>query len=273
MRILEHYLEERRRLIDNALTKLLPAKEEYPVNLHQALHYSLEGGKRIRPILALAACEAVGGRAKDALVAACSIELIHTFSLVHDDLPCLDNDEIRRGQPTVHKKFGESIALLAGDALLSLGFECLSRNHASTSRQIQVLQELSHAIGTHGMIGGQVADLEIREKEPDLPRLEYIHTHKTGVLIAASLKIGGILGGGTPREARELFKFGEYVGFTFQIVDDIIDGEGYALIFEVKGARAEAERLTEKGKEHLKIFGKKGARLSALADFILNRKR
>ena len=265
------YLEERRALIDQALAELLPSKNDYPSALHHAIHYSLEGGKRIRPTLALAACEAVGGRVKDALVAACGIELIHAFSLVHDDLPCIDNDEMRRGQPTVHKKFGESIALLTGDALLSLGFEFLSGDGTS-ARQVQVLRELSHAIGTYGMIGGQVADLELRGKEPDLPSLEYVHTHKTGALIAASLKTGGVLGGGSPKEVEELFKFGEYIGFTFQIVDDIMDGEGYSLIFEPKGARGEAEKLTQKAKAHLAIFGERGKTLEALSDFILNRK-
>ena len=265
------YLKERRTLIDRALVELLPPKNDYPLTLHQAIHYSLYGGKRIRPILALAACEAVGGKAKKMLAAACGIELIHAFSLVHDDLPCIDNDDTRRGRPTVHKKFGESIALLAGDALLSLGFELLSQDGTSPHRA-EVLRELSHAIGTYGMIGGQVADLELRGKEPDLPSLEYVHTHKTGALIAVSLKAGGILGGGSPKEVGELFKFGEYIGFTFQIVDDIIDGEGYALIFEPKGAKREAEKLTQKAKSHLKIFGRKGKPLAALADFILTRK-
>ena len=268
---LAQYLKERKALIDKTLAELLPPKNDYPSTLHQAIHYSLHGGKRIRPILALAACEAVGGKMKQALDAACGIELIHAFSLVHDDLPCIDNDDTRRGRPTVHKKFGESIALLAGDALLSLGFELLSQNGTS-SRQVEVLRELSHAIGTYGMIGGQVADLELRGKEPDLPSLEYVHTHKTGVLIAVSLKTGGILGGGSPEEVEELFKFGEYIGFTFQIVDDIIDGEGYALIFEPKGARREAEKLTQRAKAHLKIFGPRGKNLAALADFILTRK-
>lgn len=267
---LERYLEERRGLIDKTLLGLLPPKEEYPTSIHTALHYSLEGGKRIRPILTLAACEAVGGNMEKALAAACGIELIHTFSLVHDDLPCLDNDDTRRGRPTLHKQFGEPIALLAGDALLTLGFEFLSRDGYGT-QQFEVLREITRAIGTYGMIGGQVADLEMKGKEPDLPRLEYIHAHKTGALIAASLKIGGILGGGSPQAAEELFTFGEYVGFTFQIVDDIIDGEGYTLLFEAKGAKAEAEKLTEKAKEHLKPFGERGKILEALADFILHR--
>ena len=268
---LERYLKERKRLVDKALVRLLPPKKDYPASLHGALHYSLVGGKRIRPILTLAACEAVGGKVKDALVSACAIEIIHAFSLVHDDLPCMDDDAWRRGQPTVHKKFGESTALLAGDALLSLGFELLAKDGVSSLRQVRVLRELSHAIGTYGMIGGQVADLELQGKEPDLPSLEYVHSHKTGALIAASLKIGGILGGGNPKEIRALSKFGEYVGFTFQIVDDIIDREGYSLLFEVKGAREEAKKLTLKAKRHLQRFGKRGEPLSQLADFILNR--
>ncbi len=268
--IIEEYLKERKILIDEALGRYLPPKDEYPVAIHEALHYSLEGGKRIRPILALAACEAVGGDWKDVLPAACGIEMIHTFSLVHDDLPCLDNDDLRRGRPTVHKKFSEPIALLTGDALLSIGFELFSKN-GSSPRQLEAIRELARAIGTYGMIGGQVADLELRGKEPELPRLEYVHAHKTGALIAASLKVGGILGGGNSEEVESLFKFGEYVGFTFQIVDDIIDGEGYALIFEAKGAKEEAERLTLKGKDHLKIFKERGKVLEALADFILHR--
>ena len=267
---LKAYLEERKGMIDRALTELLPPKDEYPASIHNALHYSLEGGKRIRPILTLAACEAVGGKVENVLVAACGIEMIHTFSLVHDDLPCLDNDDIRRGQPAVHKKFGQPIALLTGDALLSLGFELLSKD-GSAPAQIEALRELSRAIGTYGMIGGQVAELELKGKEPDLPRLEYVHSHKTGALIAASLKIGAMLGGGTPQQIEELFKFGEYAGFTFQIVDDIIDGEGYSVIFETKGAKEEAERLTLKAKGHLELFGEKGDTLSALADLILHR--
>ncbi|MFH1857753.1 MAG: polyprenyl synthetase family protein [Candidatus Omnitrophota bacterium] len=267
---LENYLKTKRALIDEALEKLLPPENEYPLSIHQALRYSLKGGKRIRPILALAACETVGAKAEEALAAACGIELIHTFSLVHDDLPCMDNDDLRRGQPTVHKKFGEAVALLTGDALLSLGFELATRG-GSPSRQGQVLETLSHAIGIYGMIGGQAAELELVGKEPELPKLEYVHSHKTGALIAASLKIGATLGGGTPQEIEELFKFGEYVGFAFQIVDDIIDGEGYLAIFGTKGAKEEAERLTQKAKVHLTIFGSRGEVLNALADLILHR--
>ncbi len=269
-RSITQYLKAKKHLVDKTLVSLLPPKEEYPASLHRAIHYSVEGGKRIRPILALASCEAVGGSVGEILPAACGIELVHAFSLVHDDLPCLDNDDFRRGRPTVHKKFGEAVALLAGDALLNLGFELLLKS-GKTSTQIRVIRELSRAIGTYGMIGGQVAELEVDGKEPDLPKLEYIHSHKTGALIAASLKIGALLGGGSPKEVEELFKFGEYVGFTFQIVDDIMDGEGYSLLFEAKGAKEEAERLTVKAKEHLKPFGKKGETLAALADFILNR--
>ena len=265
------YLETQRRQIDGALDGYLPSENDYPPAIHQAIRYSLEGGKRIRPILTLAACEAVGGPAQAALPAACAIEMIHAFSLVHDDLPCLDNDDLRRGQPTVHRKFGEAVALLTGDALLTLAFELIAKSDGNPQRQVRVLTELTRAIGTQGMIGGQVADLEAKGKELDLPKLEYIHTHKTGALIAASVKVGGILGGGTLPQLKELLKFGEYVGFTFQIVDDIMDKDGYCLLVEVKGARAEAEKLTAKAKEHLEVFEKKGQALKALADFILNR--
>ena len=268
---LKDYLETQQKQIQEALNHYLPSGEEYPPVIHQAIRYSLERGKRIRPILALAACEAVGGVSTAALPAACAIEMVHAFSLVHDDLPCLDNDDVRRGQPTVHRKFGEAVALLTGDALLTLAFELIAKADGSAQRQVQVMSELTRAIGTQGMIGGQIADLEAKGKELDLPKLEYIHTHKTGALIAASVKVGGILGGGTPRELTELLKFGEYIGFTFQIVDDIMDNDGYCLMFEMKGARAEAEKLTAKAKKHLEIFGKKGQALEALADFILNR--
>ena len=268
---LKQYLKTEQKRIQEALDHYLPSGDEYPPVIHQAIRYSLEGGKRIRPILALAACEAVGGVAEMALPAACAIEIVHAFSLVHDDLPCLDNDEVRRGQPTVHRKFGEAVALLTGDALLTLAFELIAQADGSAQKQVEVMTELTRAIGTQGMIGGQIADLEAKGKEIDLPKLEYIHTHKTGALIAASVKVGGILGGGTPQELMELLKFGEYVGFTFQIVDDIMDKDGYCLMFEVKGARAEAEKLTAKAKEHLGIFGKRGQALEALAEFILNR--
>ncbi len=268
---LKRYLETQQRVINQTLHQALPKDETYPPVIHQAIRYSLEGGKRIRPVLALTACETVGGSPEAVLSAACAIELVHAFSLVHDDLPCLDNDEMRRGRPTVHRKFGEAVALLAGDALLTLAFELIAKADGRPERQIQVMTELTRAIGTQGMIGGQIADLEAKGKEPDLPKLEYIHTHKTGALIAASVKVGGILGGGTSRQIEELFKFGEYIGFTFQIVDDIMDKDGYCLLFEVKGARAEAEKLTAKAKEHLEVFGEKGQALKALADFILNR--
>ena len=268
---LKRYLQQQQKRVNQALQEYLPADETYPPVVHRALRYSLEGGKRIRPLLTLAACEVVGGSAKAALPAACAIELVHAFSLVHDDLPCLDNDDTRRGQPTVHRKFGEAVALLAGDALLTLAFELIAKANGHPRRQVRVMSELTRAIGTQGMIGGQIADLEAKGKEPDLPRLEYIHTHKTGALIAASVKVGGILGGGSPGQVQELLKFGEYIGFTFQIVDDIMDKDGYCLLFEVKGARAEAQRLTAKAKEHLEGFGRKGQALRALADFILNR--
>ena len=268
---LAQYLKRRQKRVNEAIDRYLPPDETYPPVIHQAIRYSLGGGKRIRPVLALAACETVGGSLNSALPAACAIELVHAFSLVHDDLPCLDNDDLRRGQPTVHRKFGEAVALLAGDALLTLAFELIAKANGHPKRQVQVMTELTRAIGTQGMIGGQIADLEAKGKEPDLPKLEYIHTHKTGALIAASVKVGGILGGGTPKQIQELFKFGEYVGFTFQIVDDIIDKDGYCLLFEVEGARAQAQRLTAKATEHLEVFGKKGQALRALADFILNR--
>ena len=230
----------------------------------------LSGGKRIRPIFTLAACEAVGGRTADALEAACAFELIHSYSLVHDDLPCMDNDAVRRGKPSCHAKFGEVTALLAGDALLTLAFQILSR--ACGKRQLQAIEWTAGAIGHRGMVGGQALDMEFQQKEPDLPTLEYINTHKSGALIAACLRVGAYLGGGSPAQVRSLHRYGQYVGLLFQIVDDIMDEQGYARAIGVRGAREEAASLLAKAKRELLPFGKKGLFLEKVADFVVTRK-
>lgn len=271
---LKKYLEKRKTLIDTALDGYLPKAGEYPPIIHRAMRYSVisKKAKRIRPILTLASCEAVGGKAKDALPSACAIELIHTYSLIHDDLPSIDNADYRRGRLSSHKKFGPAVALLCGDALLSLSFGLLTKGKSS-GLQIRVVDEVSRAIGTYGMIGGQVAELALpNKKEVSLPTMQYIHTHKTGRLIATALKLGALIGGANAAQARRLFRYGEYVGFCFQIIDDVLDGEGYALAFGIRGAREEAGRLVQKAKRELKGFDRRAEPLRQIADFILERK-
>lgn len=269
------YFENQRKKIDFAIESYLPQKTERPSSLHEAMRYAvLLGGKRIRPILTLAACEAVGGKEKDVLPAACAIELIHGYSLIHDDLPCMDDDDVRRGKPSCHKKFGEALALLAGDALLTLAFQVLSSQDPKNSkRDLEITRRIAEAIGSSGMIGGQVIDLEAQDKEVDLPTLEYINTHKTGALIAVSLRSGALAGGGTTKQVEALVRYGRYAGLLFQIVDDILDGEGYAKSIGISEAREEAKRLCECAKKTLRPFGKKAQVLHEIADFILNRKR
>lgn len=265
------YLKSRVALIDTRLDKLLPEESDYPSQIHRAIRYAMfPGGKRIRPILCLAACQATGGKDKEALDVACAIELIHNYSLIHDDLPAIDNDDTRRGKPSLHKKFNEATAILAGDALLSLAFGILSRDNFS-KRRFRIIQEISHAISTFGMIGGQVVDIHFKDKEPGLGALNYINTHKTGILIATSLKAGAISAGAAEGDIRRIYKFGEYAGLIFQIVDDILDNEGYARLFGRQGAYDEAERLADEAKQILKPLNSKARILNALMDFILKR--
>lgn len=271
MKIAE-YLKRRKKVIDAALDVYLPRRSEYPQAIHKAMRYSVfPGGKRIRPILLLASCEACGGDIKEALPAACAIEMVHTYSLIHDDLPAMDDDDYRRGRLTSHKKFGEAIAVLAGDALLTFGVELLTYGD-KPKVHLEAVKEVLEAIGTYGMIGGQVVDIE-RRSEVDLPTLTYINAHKTGALIAASCKVGGIIADASKRKIDALERYGEYIGFTFQIIDDILDKDGFALAFGVGGAKREAARLIEKAKEEVNIFGKRAYALKGLADYILNRKK
>ena len=279
---LDRYFQEQRRKIDRALEGYLPPRSERPLpdrqagsSLHEAMRYAvLLGGKRVRPILALAACEVVSGDQKEVMPAACAIEFIHNYSLVHDDLPCMDDDDIRRGKPSCHKKFGEGAALLAGDALLTLAFQILSAEGSKKLKpRLEAIRLISEAIGNRGMIGGQVVDIETKGKEIDLPTIEYINTHKSGALIAVSLRVGAVLGGGNSGQVNSLFRYGKYAGLLFQIVDDILDGEGYAKLIGISQARKEAERLCGQAKEAIKGFGKKSQKLEQIADFILKRNR
>ncbi|MBE0597404.1 MAG: polyprenyl synthetase family protein [Desulfuromonadales bacterium] len=223
---LKPYLQERQQRIDQALAASLPGADLLPASLHRSMRYSVfAGGKRLRPILLLAACEAVGGDPERAMPAACAMEMIHTYSLIHDDLPAMDNDDFRRGQPTNHKVFGEAIAILAGDGLLTEAFLLLAAPSAPLPAEIrcQVIRLIAKAAGSLGMVGGQVVDMESEGKTIDFPTLEFIHTHKTGALILASLQAGGVIGGADQSAYASLTAYGTAAGLAFQIADDILD--------------------------------------------------
>ncbi len=274
---IEAYLKRQAQKINQALTQCLPKATEYPQVLHEAMRYAvLFGGKRIRPILALASCEAVGGDTRNVLSAACALELVHNYSLVHDDLPCMDDDDLRRGQPTCHKKFGEDVAVLTGDALLTLAFKVMNHDGGRLSasdakKRLTAGSWIAEAIGSRGMVGGQAVDMQYQKEEPDLPTIEYINTQKSGALIAVSTRVGGYLGGGTPKEVAHLYQYGKYAGLLFQIVDDILDQEGYAKVIGIHEAKKEAENLLSKALSELKHLGPKKRVLEEIALFILKR--
>lgn len=260
-------------LIERALKRFLPQEDAKPPEIHKAMHYAvLEGGKRFRPTLVLSACEAVGGDPKQALLPACAVEMIHAYSLVHDDLPALDNDEMRRGKPTCHRKFGEAIAILTGDALLTRAFYLLSEVR-STTKAIRLIHELSDAAGTQGMVGGQVADVlhsgngSIRPLRAE--DLEYINHHKTGRLIQASAVMGAIMGTDSRLKIERIRRFGETLGLAFQVADDIMDRDGCLKLMSASQARQKLATLIRKAKQETAAFGKKAERLVGLADFLL----
>ncbi len=225
---LKSYFSEKTGLINRTLKELLPGEDEYPQTLHRAMHYSLfAGGKRIRPVLVLASAEAAGGEAADALNIACAFECIHTYSLIHDDLPAIDDDDLRRGRPTCHRAFGEAAAILAGDALLTAAFNMAARSGGRRKSAVaKCIVEMSKAAGSTGMIGGQMIDIESEGKDILFPVLEYIHIHKTGELILAAVRCGAVLGGAGKKELDALTRFGKSIGLAFQIADDILDVEG-----------------------------------------------
>ena len=261
------YLKQRQALVNRGLERVLPSPKAYPPIIHEAMRYSVLGeGKRIRPILTLAACEAVGGAIEEALPAACAIELIPAYSLVHDDLPAMDDDDLRRGRPSCHKQFGEAIGILAGDALLTLSFSILAQTRRRPAVWVQIAQELAHGAGTFGMIGGQVADLH-----PTAASADYILTHKTGALITAAVKIGGLAGGASPSALKKLTRYGESIGLVFQLVDDLLDHDGVAVTWGEAATQQKAESLTAQGKQAITSLGPRAEPLRALADFLLTR--
>lgn len=267
----ETYFKKNLALIEKALHEILLSERQYPTAIHEAMHYAVfSGGKRFRPVLALAACEAAGGKAEDVLIPAASIELIHSYSLVHDDLPALDNDDMRRGKPACHKKFGEAIAILAGDALLTLAFQILARVQPA-KKVVELVVEISTAAGTCGMIGGQVADLMAEKKELDLPMLDYISIHKTGQLIKVSAVSGAIAAGASKETRHRMLKYGELLGLAFQSVDDLLDGDGYLRLIKAAEVRQKVRDLIANAKREIKPLGKKAEKLQALADYLLRR--
>ena len=276
--------------VDLALSRWLPDPET--ATIHRAMHYSLfAGGKRMRPVLCLAAAEACGGLWREALPAACAVECIHTYSLIHDDLPCMDDDDFRRGRPTSHKVFGEGVAVLAGDALLTVAFEILARTKGTSRYRTQAFfLDLAKAAGSAYLIGGQVADLEAENKKTSLRELMNIHRGKTSAMIAVSLRLGAMSANASARDLKALTEFGENLGLAFQVIDDILDvtqsseklgksagkdvASGKATFPSVLGMEKsvrEAAKFTASARQALKPLGERGAFLAGLADHLLNR--
>ena len=293
---LKEYLAEQRALVDAALDGLLPGEEICPTLIFQAARYSLmAGGKRLRPILCIAAAEAVGGKAEAVMPAACALELIHTYSLIHDDLPAMDNDDYRRGKLTSHKVFGEAIAILTGDALLTEAFNLLTRHDlmpgVPPKRLLDVIREISEAAGCFGMVAGQVMDVRLEGKTVDLETLQQIHRLKTGAMIRVSLRAGAILSGASAAALSSLSNYGRQIGLAFQIADDILNVEGdralmgkgtgsdaargkvtFPSLLGIEASRARAEALIGEAVASLASFDERAAPLRMIAQYILERK-
>ncbi len=291
---LTEYLQHQAKLVESALDHWVPADSAPPENIHRAMRYSLfAGGKRIRPILCMEAARAATGNAEGVEHAACTLELIHTYSLIHDDLPALDNDDLRRGLPTCHKVFGEAMAILAGDSLLTLAFQVLSQlPNIDAARRIHLVQELAVASGTvGGMIGGQVNDIEGEGKPPTAALLESIHRAKTGALLRASVRMGAVYAGVSDEQLVALSCYGEHIGLAFQIVDDILDVEQpsealdktagkdaeqgkvtFPAVYGMERSREMAEKERLAAHRALEPFGDRAVRLREIADMVVSRK-
>lgn len=292
---LQTYLDQRIQMIDKALDHYLPKKNLRPAQLHDAMRYSVfAGGKRIRPMLLLAACDAVGGCLEEALPAACAVEMIHSYSLIHDDLPAMDDDDLRRGVPTNHRVYGEATAILAGDALLTEAFILLTRpdinDFVALEKRLEIIHLLARNAGTRGMVGGQMVDMEVEGKSVDLPTLEYIHTRKTGALIVASVEAGAIIGGAQPEHREALRRYAEAAGLAFQIADDVLDivaeqsrlgkdigsdqkrGKAtYPALLGLSEARQRAGELKEIAVKALGCFSETAQPLRDIASYIVDR--
>jgi len=287
------FFEEDRLVVDAALERLLPAQTAPPSSVHTAMRYSVfAGGKRIRPILCLETARIFTSDVTPALHPACALEFIHTYSLIHDDLPALDNDDLRRGKPTCHKKFGEALAILAGDALLTLAFQTISATLAPSERCVSILSEVASAAGTiNGMVGGQVADVEAEGKRVDPQTLEYIHRSKTAALIRASITAGALCAGAGPEDVARLRRFGETIGWAFQVTDDILDVEEssaalgktagkdmaqqkatYPSVFGLERSHEIAKDLATKAIAELIPYTERASRLREIAEFLVLRR-
>ncbi len=294
MKPLKEFLAEEVRRVDDALNLLAPHESLHPQTIHRAMRYSLfAGGKRIRPILCIQAAAAVADDAPGAVEGGCALEMIHTYSLIHDDLPALDNDDFRRGKPTCHKVFGEAMAILAGDALFTLAMQTLARIEGlDAARRLALVGEISLAAGTvDGMIGGQVTDIESEGMQPNARLLDLIHRAKTGALLRASVRMGAICAGADPGRMEALSSYGRHVGLAFQIVDDILDVEEtsetlgktagkdeaqgkitFPAVYGLDKSRLMAAEECARAHEALATFGERAHRLHEIADLIVQRK-
>lgn len=293
--MLKETLEAGQEFTNSALERLLPAPTQHPVSIHQAMRHSVfAGGKRLRPILCMEAGRMVAGSLPAGIEElGAALEMLHTYSLIHDDLPALDNDDLRRGRPTCHKAFGEAIAILAGDALQTQAYEVLSRLRCPAEARVRIIEEIARGTGTiDGMIGGQVVDLEAEHTKPDLKMLEYIHRSKTAALITASVVSGGLYAGGNEDIIKNLREFGRCIGLAFQIVDDVLDvtqtseqlgktaGKDtaaekatYPALFGVEESLRKADSLVDAALEALRSFGDRAETLKGLAHFLVERKK
>jgi geranylgeranyl diphosphate synthase type II len=286
------YWSARQKKVDAALNRYLPSASTKPKTIHQAMRYSIfAGGKRLRPVICLATAEVISGKNDDALPLACAVECIHTYSLVHDDLPAMDNDDFRRGKPTSHKVYGEGIAILAGDALLTIAFEIAASCRAwPRYSHTDVIREVAVAAGSQRLVAGQVADLEGEGRKISPSELRYIHENKTAALIASSIRLGAMSANATPKQLAGLTDFGQSLGLAFQVIDDILDvtqtteklGKSagkdiaaqkatYPALLGLPKARQEADRLTARARAALKPFGQAAAPLEAIASYLLKR--
>ena len=290
---LPDFFEADHAAIEAALDRILPSEDTQPPSIHRAMRYSVfAGGKRIRPVLCLESARMFTQNMDAAIQAGCAIEFIHTYSLIHDDLPALDNDDLRRGKPTNHKVFGEAIAILAGDALLTLAFETLAKSPLEAERRVRVITEIAAAAGTvNGMVGGQVADVEAGGKPVSADALEYIHRSKTAALIRASIVAGAIAGGAADADVERLRRFGDNIGWAFQVVDDLLDVEEsstalgktagkdqaqkkatYPALYGIEKSRTIATDLEAKAIAELAPYGERAARLRQLCEFLVARR-
>ena len=289
---LKRYIATRQKEVDRALDRFLPKASTLPATIHKAMRYSLfAGGKRLRPVLCLAAAEACGSKPRAALPLACAMECIHTYSLIHDDLPSMDNDDLRRGRATCHKVFGDGIAILAGDALLTVAFEIAAQANTTPRYRLRdVIGEIAIAAGSQKLIAGQVADLEGEGRRINRDQLRSIHENKTAALLTASVRLGAMAANANPKQLGAITAFGRALGLAFQIIDDILDvtqtseklGKSagkdvaakkatYPAVIGLEKSRAEARRLTSKAHVSLKSLGQRAVVLRELADYLLRR--